>query len=180
MNHWPNIISFSRGITAIGLFFTPTFSTSFWVLYGWCGVSDMIDGPLARKLGAESRAGAVIDSLADLTFVIAAMIKILPVFGIPRWIWIWAAAIAVVRLGNIALGYVRSNCFVSSHTIANKATGLLLFLLPVASIFIDKMTGMTIVCCVATFASIQDSIKLFMAAPISWKMRAFSNKRGSE
>lgn len=156
----PNMISASRGLAAIGMLFTTTFSVPFWVLYAWCGVSDMIDGPLARRLGAESRTGAVVDSLADLLFVIAAMIKILPVLAIPGWIWVWIAAIAVIRVVNIVIGYVRRNCFVLLHTPANKLTGLLLFLLPVAICFVNQTACMIIVCIAATFASVQEGAKI--------------------
>ena len=154
----PNIVSASRGLAAIGLLCTPTFSTPFWIVYSWCGVSDMIDGPLARKLGVESRTGAAIDSAADLLFVIAALIKVLPELTITPWQWIWIAAIAFIRLGNLVIGCVRWKMFVSLHTLANKATGLLLFLLPVTVLLFDQKSAISIACIVATFASIQESI----------------------
>ena len=70
MNALPNIISASRGIAALAMLFFPVFSPWFWALYCWGGISDMIDGPLARKLGAVSEVGSRIDSVADLVFVI--------------------------------------------------------------------------------------------------------------
>lgn len=160
MNQLPNIISVSRAIAAIGLLFSPVFSVQFWVLYGWCGVSDMIDGPLARKLGAESRTGAVIDSISDLVFVVAAAIRVLPVLDIPVWLWIWIAAIALTRIGNILLGYFRQHRIVMLHTMANKLTGLLLFLLPAAILTSGTSLFIAAVCAVATFASVQEGIKI--------------------
>lgn len=154
----PNIVSASRGLAAIGLLCTSTFCAPFWILYGWGGISDMIDGPLARKLGVESRTGAAIDSAADLLFIIAALIKVLPELIITPWQWVWIAAIAFIRLSNIVLGCVRWKRFVSLHTLANKVTGLLLFLLPVAVLFIDQKIVISFVCIVATFAATQESI----------------------
>lgn len=66
LSPWPNIISLSRAVAAVGLLLTTVFSVSFWVLYLWCGISDMIDGPLARRLGSESKVGATVDSIADI------------------------------------------------------------------------------------------------------------------
>ena len=129
---------------------------SLWMVW----ISDMIDGPLARRLGAESRTGAVIDSVADLFFVIAALVKILPVLEIAPWLWVWITVIAVIRLGNLVCGYLRRNCFVSLHTAANKLTGLLLFLLPVGAEFIDQTYCMIACCSVATFSSVQESFKI--------------------
>ncbi|MDO5442776.1 MAG: CDP-alcohol phosphatidyltransferase family protein [Bacteroidia bacterium] len=160
MKQLPNIISASRGFAAIGLLCTPTFSAAFWIPYVWGGVSDMIDGSMARKLGAESMAGAVIDSIADLTFVAAALIKVLPMLEITGWLWVWIAFIAAIRLSNIVLGYVRQKRFIPLHTFANRVTGLFLFLLPAAVLFLDPGIVIFIACIVATFASVQEGFKI--------------------
>ena len=44
-------------------------SSTFWVLYIVCGISDMADGWLARKLKCVTKTGALLDSLADICFV---------------------------------------------------------------------------------------------------------------
>lgn len=44
-------------------------TAAFWTVYGLCGISDMADGYLARRLHAESKRGAMLDSVADLCFV---------------------------------------------------------------------------------------------------------------
>lgn len=62
MNALPNIISAYRGIAALAMLFFPVFSPWFWALYCWGGISDMIDGPLARKLGAVKAIGIIIGS----------------------------------------------------------------------------------------------------------------------
>ena len=50
------------------LLFSPA-SVAFWVLYGCCGISDMLDGYLARKLHAESKTGAVVAGVASFAAV---------------------------------------------------------------------------------------------------------------
>lgn len=127
----PNIISLSRIVATVGMFFTAVFSLPFWALYIWCGISDMIDGPLARKLGAESKAGAAIDSCADFIFLVIASIKILPEISLPTWLW-WVigaiAAFQVIRMGYL---YFRHGGWNGLHDLPNKILGLLLYLSPI-------------------------------------------------
>ena len=66
MKHIPNILSTLRFLGAICLLSCSPARVAFWVIYGMCGVSDMVDGYLARKLHAESKAGAVLDSVAAI------------------------------------------------------------------------------------------------------------------
>ncbi|HGH0401081.1 TPA: CDP-alcohol phosphatidyltransferase family protein [Clostridioides difficile] len=43
-----------------------TFSSlPFWICYFWCGISDILDGLIARKLRQQSGIGAKLDSIAD-------------------------------------------------------------------------------------------------------------------
>ena len=127
---------------------------AFWVIYGLCGISDMVDGYLARRLHAESKAGAVLDSVADLCFVACCAIKLIPVFQIPSWLWIWAGVIVLIKLVNqvSALAAYKRLCF--PHTLANKLTGLLLFLSVPMTCW--SVVPIAIVAGVATFAAIQE------------------------
>lgn len=114
----------------------------------------MMDGFLARKLHDESKAGAVLDSVADICFIACCAIKIIPIFQIPTWLWIWAGVIVLIKLVNqvSALAVYKRLCF--PHTSANRLTGLLLFLsVPMTfwSIF-----PIAFVAGVATFAAIQE------------------------
>ena len=45
-------------------------------------------------------------------------------------LWIWVGLIALIKVVNVISGFVMKKGFASKHTIANKATGVLLFLLP--------------------------------------------------
>ena len=150
----PNIISALRILGAICLLLFHPGSVAFWVVYGLCGISDMLDGYLARKLHAESRTGAVLDSVADICFVACCAIRLIPVMQIPTWLWIWAGIIVAIKIVNqvSALAVCKRFCF--PHTKANKLTGLLLFLLvptvPWSIIPLAVVTG------IATFAAIQE------------------------
>ena len=151
-----NIITFCRIFGSIGLLFCPLFSDSFYGLYIFCGLTDMVDGTIARKTGATSSFGARLDTVADFLFVIASFVKLVPVIQIPVWIWVWAAVIAVVKLVNLVWGILGRKQMPSQHTIANKVTGLCLFLLPLTMSFVDLRYTAPVVCVIATIAAIQE------------------------
>ena len=128
MNRIPNIISALRILGAICLLLFYPASVAFWVIYGLCGISDILDGYLARKLHAESKTGAVLDSVADICFVVCCAIRLISVVQIPTWLWIWAGVIAAIKLVNQVSALIVCKRFCFPHTKANKLTGLLLFL----------------------------------------------------
>lgn len=154
MKHLPNVISILRIAGSISLLFCDVKGWPFWVLYALCGISDMVDGWMARKLHAESKAGAVLDSVADICFVACCAIRLIPVVQIPTWLWIWAASIVTVKLINQVSALIVYRHLIFPHTMANKLTGLLLFL-TVPTVF-WSIVPVAIVAGVATFASVQE------------------------
>ena len=151
-----NIITSCRILGSIGLLFCPVFSAYFYGLYILCGLTDMVDGTIARKTGAVSEFGSTLDTVADFLFVIVSFVKLVPVIQIPVWIWVWAAVIAVVKLVNLVWGITQTKQIPALHTIANKATGLCLFLLPLTISFVDLRYTAPVVCVLATIAAIQE------------------------
>ena len=154
MKHIPNIITAFRFLGATSLLFCNPAGVAFWVIYGLCGISDMLDGYLARKLNAESNTGAMLDSVADICFVACCAIRLIPVVQIPTWLWIWAASIVTVKLINQVSALIVYRHLIFPHTMANKLTGLLLFL-TVPTVF-WSIVPVAIVAGVATFASVQE------------------------
>ena len=143
-----------RIVGSIGLLFCSVAGWQFWTLYVFCGISDMIDGWLARKLQAESKTGSVLDSIADLSFVACCAIKLQPALSIISWLWIWAGIIVIIKIVNLVSSLIIFKKFYFFHTIANKLTGFLLFLtVPTISWCIIPIA---IVAIIATFAAIQE------------------------
>ena len=150
----PNDISAFRIAGSIGLLFCNVSGWPFWTLYVLCGFSDMADGWLARKLHAETEAGAIWDSVADIVFVACCATRLLPVLEIPVWLCIWAGVIVFIKIVNqiSALAVFKRSCF--PHTWANKLTGFLLFL-TVPTMF-WSMIPISIVAAISTFAAVQE------------------------
>ena len=158
IKHIANIVTSCRIVGSVLLLFFPAFSVKFYVLYILCGISDMIDGTIARKTNSATEWGAKIDTAADLAFVTASLIKLLPTMPIPQWLWAWGAVIAIIKIGSILWGYATQKQFVALHTMLNKLTGLLLFLLPLTLSFLDLKYSFIAVCTIATCAAIHEGI----------------------
>ena len=151
-----NIITASRIVFSAALLCCPVFSPVFYILYLVSGITDMTDGTVARKTNTVSKSGEMLDTIADLIFVAVCFIKLIPVLDIPLWLYIWIAVIVIIRIVNIISGFVIQKRFVILHTITNKLTGALLFLLPLTLQFVDLSYSAAIVCFIATFAAAQE------------------------
>ena len=154
--HIANIITGSRIVFSLPLLWIPLTSAWFCVLYLLCGLSDMIDGTVARKMGSASDFGARLDTVSDFVCMTVVFIKFAPYLHIPTWLWIWIGMIAIIKLGGAGFGFVRTGKLVCPHTVLNKATGCLLFLLPVTISFIELTCTLPFVCVVATVAAIHE------------------------
>ena len=156
MKHLPNFITAFRFLGAFSLLFPDVENVAFWVIYFACGLSDMADGFLARKFHCESKKGALLDSLADLAFVVGCCIKLIPVLALPHWLWFWGAVIVVIKVINQIFAMVMYKKCLFPHTIANKAAGLLLFVGVPLTVFLESVVPMVIIAVVATFAAVQE------------------------
>ena len=151
-----NLITSCRILLSLLLLFFPALSPGFYGLYLAAGLSDMLDGYVARRTNSASPLGAKLDSMADLVFLAVCLIKLLPVLALPVWLWVWVGLIALLRLVNVVSGFVRRKKLVLLHTRANKLTGALLFLLPLSLGFLDISCTAVPLCALASFAAIQE------------------------
>ena len=101
-----NFFTISRIILSLMMLIFQVFSPGFYVCYLLSGITDMVDGTVARKLGTVSEFGAKLDTIADFIFVLAALYKLLPATALNRGIWIWIGIIAVIKVINIISGFV--------------------------------------------------------------------------
>ena len=116
----------------------------------------MIDGAVARKTGTVSELGSRLDTIADMVFTAACLIKLLPVLDVPAWLYTWISVIAIIKLLNIAAGYIRQKAFVAVHSVINKAVGCLLFLFPLTLALIDLKYSAAVICAAATIAAVYE------------------------
>ena len=151
-----NIITYCRILCSLIMIFFHMPSKSFFVLYTICGLSDVLDGVVARKTNTASDFGARLDTAADFIFAMVLLIKILSGIDVPIGLWIWISIIGGIKISNIIYGIVCTKRFIVEHTLLNKITGVLLFLLPLTLYWVDFKYSAMAICVVATVSAIQE------------------------
>ncbi|MBQ0109181.1 MAG: CDP-alcohol phosphatidyltransferase family protein [Clostridiales bacterium] len=154
-----NIITASRIICAIILVFCPTFSGWFYAFYVVGGISDALDGIIARRFGKETIFGAKLDTAADFIFTSVVMAKVIPTVSIPAWLTVWIICVAVIKIVSVIGGLIIYKRFAAEHTVPNKICGAFLFLIPlfIGCFSKERIALITaLACTVATFAAIHE------------------------
>ncbi len=154
----PNCITLSRFVFSFALFLTKPFSIPFTILYLLIGLSDILDGYLARKTGTTSKLGEKLDSAADMVFNFVLIIILYPVIKPGTEILIWIALIALIRIAALAVVYKKYRIPGMIHTLANKGTGLLLFLFPILYSMFPSEYWIDLVCLAATISAIEEFV----------------------
>lgn len=155
-----DILTIFRILCCIPMLLLPAGSAAFLILYLIAGISDMLDGTVARRTGTASEAGARLDTVADLAFAAVCMLRLLPVLRFPLLIVLWAAGIGCLKLINMAAGYLSAKRFISVHSVLNKATGFLLFLLPIAMQATGSLLCPIVACVIATAAATDECLTI--------------------
>jgi CDP-diacylglycerol--glycerol-3-phosphate 3-phosphatidyltransferase len=152
----PNYISIMRVLVSVSLLLVEPFSTVFFFFYLICGISDILDGYIARKMNVSSKLGQVLDSVSDFIFISIVLYVFIRFMLFPIWTIPWIIIIVVIRAASIIIGFVKYRQLAFLHTYANKATGLVLFFFPVLiSIFEIESTAM-VVCCIASISAMEE------------------------
>ncbi len=154
-----NLVTTIRILCSVALLFCAALTPWFYALYLTAGVSDMVDGWVARKTNTVSDLGSKLDTVADIIFVVVCLVKLLPVLHLPVWIYVWVGIIACIKVFNIVYGYAVRKQFLADHSILNKVTGALLFLLPLTLSVVDVMYSAAVVCVVATAAAVKEGVR---------------------
>lgn len=155
--HIPNIITALRLVLSPLLTLTAPLSGAFYAVYIICGLSDMTDGWLARRLKAESILGARLDSAADIAFLCFCALSLFPLLSLPLWEYAAAAVIAALRLVNIIYSKRKCGRVVMLHTAANRLTGLMLFLWPLSWGIVPPEITLLPIGAAALFASVHET-----------------------
>ena len=149
-----------RIAASLFLLFLPLGSVGFLVVYTLTGLTDVLDGWLARKTGTASDFGARLDSIADLLFYTVLLLRLSPVLWrmLPAVIWYAVAGILLVRLAAYVTAAVKYHRFAALHTWLNKLTGAAVFLLPYV-LALSKGVGYSWALCVlALTASVEELV----------------------
>lgn len=153
----PNYLTISRIIFSIFLLLPKSFSLIFYLIYIYCGISDILDGIIARINNNETILGEKLDSIADFIFIIVSMYKILPFISLNNISIILIIIIMIIKLFNASFLYIVNKKLISLHTIPNKITGLLLFIYP---LLLKIKLNIYILILIALYSAINEMITI--------------------
>ena len=96
----PNCITLLRMVSTVIMAFLEPLSKEFFAVYTFAGITDILDGFIARITKTVSKFGAKLDSVADLLFYAVMLLKILPSLGkiLPWYIWLAVGIVLLLRL----------------------------------------------------------------------------------
>ena len=165
MKHLANIISACRIVLTAALFFAIHSPPLFLVLYLFAGLSDVLDGYIARRTNTQSRLGARLDSVAD--FVFFAAVTVASVIWLGRGLSVfypWLVAVVVLRCASVVVAACKYRTFAMLHTWGNKLTGVLLFFTPPLFLAVRQEAVFWPVC-IAALVSAAEEIAIHLTAP---------------
>ncbi|MFB9956566.1 CDP-alcohol phosphatidyltransferase family protein [Cellulomonas denverensis] len=123
----PDLLTWSRVVVALVLPFIAAPVPAL-IAYLWCGLSDVLDGQLARRWAVDSERGAVLDTIADVAFWVGVLGWLLwrtDVFGPALWVVI--TGVTVIRAAAALALRRRVGAWRSIHTPLDRITGGVLF-----------------------------------------------------
>ncbi len=156
----PNCITALRIVGTLAMIFTKPFTWVFYAVHFLTGVTDALDGFLARKLKVSSEFGAKLDSVADVFFTVTVIIKILPALLdiLPTFVWYLAGVIVILRIASYVASAVKFRKIASLHTVLNKITGFMVFSVPYF-IHTPIITVLcTVICIMGIISNVEDFI----------------------
>ncbi|MBW7572495.1 CDP-alcohol phosphatidyltransferase family protein [Caproiciproducens faecalis] len=165
MKQIPNILSLSRIVLLVALFFTFRHALLFSVIYLSCGLTDILDGYLARRMNAQSALGARLDSIADFMLFMVIAVTIVLWIGKQGRIFVpFVIAIFVVRLANVVIAALKYHAFAMLHTWGNKLAGFLLFITPLFLLY-QHTQILWPVCIAAAISALEESL-IHLTSPV--------------
>ena len=142
----------------LALVFLRPLSAAFLWIYALTGLTDVLDGFIARRTHTASGFGARLDSAADLLFYAAMLFRLFPLLRdtLPTDILYAAAAVLLLRAAAYITAAVKYRLFASLHTFLNKLTGTAVFLIPFLLATAYAAEYCRTVCVLAAAASLEE------------------------
>ena len=201
LKNLPNCVSALRLLLCTGIIFSSIFGETFSILtmimYVVAGISDMVDGPLARRIkDGRSELGATLDSIGDLFMIAVSIAFFIPAMGLWGFIGtLYIVAISFKLIVPSLVGALRFKEFISLHTYTFKALVIFMFSIPIifyvlfrldvaAETFINVYS---LVIVIAAFIFITEEIIILLATnrpcrdiKSVFSIRKFNRREGGE
>ncbi|NCB52885.1 MAG: CDP-alcohol phosphatidyltransferase family protein [Clostridia bacterium] len=159
MKHAANALSVSRILILPALVIVYKNTVWFALLYLLAGLTDVLDGFIARKTNTQSKLGARLDSAADLVWFAVILFVLFRLAGETIGAFIpWIIAVTVIRCVNLLISSLKYHELVFLHTWANKLTGFLLFLCPLIIAVSHRAGFLYPVCAAAALSAVEEGL----------------------
>ena len=157
----PNGITAARMAGTAALLLVRPLTPGFYILYTLTGLTDVLDGWIARRTGTASDFGARLDSAADLLFYAVVLCRLFPILDarMPPEIWYAGGGVLLLRLLGYAVAAVRYRRFAALHTKLNKLTGLCVFSI---AYLLDSPALVPVCCLICLLAAIAAGQELLL------------------
>ena len=136
-----NIISAIRIIAGACLYLFSDITGGFIAIYVVCGITDLLDGPVARKFNSTSAVGAALDTVGDAVTYMALAKILLVKRMIPMWIVCWMLSVLGLHIIAGLVSLKKTKKFYVVHSLFGKILGGSIFVLPFAMWIVSK-TGL--------------------------------------
>lgn len=140
----PNTITLLRVALCIALIFIkPVLGIASFIVFCIAGLTDMIDGPLARKIpNGKTAIGGDLDAFADMLLIVVGVFVLMPHMNVWSGLWIAVIAILVFKIVSASLtGLIKHKKILFTHTLANKLAALFLFAAPILFFIVGEKVG---------------------------------------
>lgn len=142
MKHVPNLLSALRILLSPVLIATADRPPLLAALMLLAGATDAVDGIIARRFDCQTRLGARLDSVADWTFFLAlGWVFCTRYEFVVRSCLTELVVVLALRLAAIIVGWMRFRRLLSVHTLGNKISAVIAFVLLVRIVWCGPVSA---------------------------------------
>lgn len=180
MKRIPNILSVLRILLSLAMPSVIDFPPALAAMVLIVGLTDIADGFIARRYHCESVAGARLDTLGDWIFFGMAGILFLMKYKqiVDEHIW-ELLTVAGVRFFSLCTAKYRFGRFLSVHTIGNKISVFLIYLILLLIIFEKAVMGMMVktVLMIALLSAVEELLIILVNKEIDLDQRCLFRRK---
>ena len=126
------------------------------MVYIFCGITDILDGFIARKINATSELGSKLDSFADMIIIFVVLFKFIPIMNLNLFMIVWLICVTILKSLCILVVFIRFNQFGIVHTYMNKISVSLIFIYPILNYFTSSKFYIFIIFIFASITAIEE------------------------
>lgn len=159
MKHVANIISFSRILLSLSLFFFLNNKVAYIIIFAIASLTDAIDGTIARKTNSQSKLGEALDDYGDITLAVVAITSLGIWLGRGALVFLpFLVALVILKAANAVITKIKFGRATILHTLLAKITFTLVFITPIVYLLTESVILIYLSFSVAIVTAIEEGI----------------------